>query len=146
MHLIIFFALCAAFCGRVVAQDEVTVGEANRIFVTAGSPEKFVKFSATVIQSVPQEHYVFVQDGRAGTMVILPKDMPVPALRDRIEVEAKVKFVGASGDTTVWATAVRGLGRVELPESMRVKLEEIRLGRANRQSAKSPAPASASSS
>ena len=96
MHLIIFFALCAAFCGRVVAQDEVTVAEANRIFVTAGSPEKFVKFSATVIQSVPQEHYVFVQDGRAGTMVILPKDMPVPALRDRIEVEAKVKFVGVA--------------------------------------------------
>lgn len=111
-----------------------SIKEVNRVFVTPGSAERVVKFSGVVIQSVPSQNYVFVQEGRQqGIQVTLAKGVQVPALGDEVEVEAKVKFVVANGDTTVAATSIRVTGHPGVTSPQKPRLAEIRAGRLNRQ-------------
>lgn len=111
-----------------------SIKEVNRIYTTPGSAERAVKFSGIVIQSVPSQNYVFVQEGRLqGIQVVISKGGVVPALGDAVEVEAKVKYVVANGDTTVTATAIRVTGKPGVTTPQTPKLADIRAGKLNRQ-------------
>ena len=111
----------------------VRIAEVNRVFTTPGSAERAVKFTGVVIQSVPTQNYVFVQEGSTmGIQVTLAKGVPVPALGDEVEVEAKVKFVVANGDTSVAATAIRVTGKPGVQSPKKSKLADIRAGKYNR--------------
>ena len=111
-----------------------SIKEVNRVYTTPGSAERAVKFSGVVIQSVPRQNYVFVQEGtQQGIQVTLARGVPIPALGDEVEVEANVKFVVANGDTTVAAKTIRVTGHPGVQSPQKPKLAEIRAGKVNRQ-------------
>ena len=111
----------------------VRIAEVNRVFTTPGSAERAVKFTGVVIQSVPSQNYVFVQEGtEQGIQVALAKDVPVPALGDEVEVEAKAKFIAATGDSWVTATAIRVTGNPGVTAPLKPKLADINTGKYNR--------------
>ncbi len=110
-----------------------SIEEVNRIYRTPGMAERAVKFSGIVIQSVPSQNYVFVQEGsKQGIQLILAKDVPVPALGDEVEVEAMVKFGAANGDTAAWPTAIRVTGKPGVQSPQKSKLAAVRGGKLNR--------------
>lgn len=118
---------------KVDSDGFTRIAEVNRVFWTPGEAERAVKFRGVVIQSVPSQNYFFIQQDNSGIQVTLAKEVPVPALGDEVEVEARVKFVVANGDSTVRATSIRVTGSPGVTMFKKPKLAEIRAGKFNRQ-------------